>query len=263
LDALTQAIVLNGASAAQNRQALDIGRLAAVAPEKIAAFIAEIAKPLSPPPATDLDTIIAERARYLAAYQNKSYAKRFTELVAKARAAEHALAPKTQRFTEAVARGAFAAMLIKDEYEVARLLTAPDFQKQIANQFAGDYKVSYNLAPSWLAKRADGAEPAKRVFGPWLAPVLKVASKFKFLRETALDPFNADPLRRRERALRDAYIARIEDLIARLAPANLETATKIAALPTEIRGYGHVKEKAIAKAEAKLQDLSAQVARVN
>ena len=36
-------------------------------------------------------------------------------------------------------------------------------------------------------------------------------------------------------------MARIEDLITRLAPANLETAAQIAALPTEIRGYGHVK----------------------
>jgi indolepyruvate ferredoxin oxidoreductase len=255
LDALAQAIVLNGVSAAQNRQALDLGRLAAVAPEKVAAFIGAVDKPLSPPPSTDLDTMITERTRYLAAYRTKAYARRYGELVARARAAEATRTPGKQSLTEAVARGAFAAMLIKDEYEVARLLSARDFHAQIANQFTGDYTVTYNLAPSWLAKSVDGAEPRKRRFGPWLTKALKVAAAFKFLRETPLDPFNADPLRRQERKLREDYFARMNELLIHLSPDNHATAVEIAALPTDIRGYGHVKARAMAKAASRLQTL--------
>jgi indolepyruvate ferredoxin oxidoreductase len=179
--------------------------------------------------------------------------------VADVREAEAAAMPGSTALTEAVARGAFAAMMIKDEYEVARLLTAPAFTQQIADQFDGNYTVAYNLAPSWLAKGEEGAEPKKRTFGPKFAPLLKIAAHLKFLRETALDICNRDPLRRKERALRDDYIARMESLVMRLTPANHAVLMDIARLPLEMRGYGHVKEAAMAKAEAKLQTLLAQV----
>ena len=255
LESIAKAIVLNGASAVQNRQALDVGRLAAIAPEKIATFIGDSGKPLSPPPSTDLDSVIATRERYLAAYQSKSYARRYADLVAKARAAESKAVPGAQSLTDAVARGAFAAMMIKDEYEVARLLSAPDFNTQITNQFSGDYTVSYNLAPSWLSKSDKDGAPRKVIFGPWLSPFLKTIARLKFLRETPLDPFNRDPLRRTERRLRDEYIARIGELTAQLTPDNHDAAVEIAALPLDIRGYGYVKERAIAKTEAKLETL--------
>ncbi len=86
-------------------------------------------------------------------------------------------------------------------------------------------------------------------------PVLKFAAKLKVLRETPLDPFNADPLRRAERRLRDDYIARLNALAAELTSANYATVVEIAALPLDIRGYGHVKQKALAKAETKLKQL--------
>jgi indolepyruvate ferredoxin oxidoreductase len=260
LESLTQAIVLNGASAAQNRQALDLGRLAAIDPARIAAFIGDADKPLSPPPSENLNTMIADRAEYLRAYQSKRYARRYQDVVADVREAEAAAMPGSTALTEAVARGAFAAMMIKDEYEVARLLTAPAFKQQIADQFEGDYSVAYNLAPSWLAKAQDGAAPKKRTFGSGFAPLLKIAAHLKVLRETPLDICNRDPLRRRERAMRDAYIARMEELAMRVTPANHATLVEIARLPLEMRGYGHVKEAAIAKAEAKLQALLAQMA---
>ena len=49
------------------------------------------------------------------------------------------------------------------------------------------------------------------------------------------------------------YEADIEELVARLAPANHAIAVRIAGLPETIRGYGRVKEAAaaeVAKARA-------------
>ena len=166
----------------------------------------------------------------------------------KARDAEQTVAPGKHALTEAVARAAFALMAIKDEYEVARLLTLPEFRRQIDENFTGDVKISYHLAPLWLASRNDlTGRPEKMTFGGWLTPVLKGLARLKFLRETAFDPFNLDRLRQRERKLRDAYISDVDELTAQLTPHNYELAVGIAALPLTVRGYGHIKERALAQ----------------
>ena len=66
---------------------------------------------------------------------------------------------------------------------------------------------------------------------------------FKFLRGTAFDPFGRTDERRRERALIGEYKSVIDELLAALTPKNVALATEIAAIPEQIRGYGHVKER--------------------
>ena len=44
------------------------------------------------------------------------------------------------------------------------------------------------------------------------------------------------------------YIRELDEICARLSPANHEAAVALASVPDEIRGYGHVKEKSIAEA---------------
>ena len=61
-----------------------------------------------------------------------------------------------------------------------------------------------------------------------------------------------------ERRLRDEYLARLEVLSSGLTEANHSLAVEIASLPDEIRGYGHVKEKAVEAAEKKLAALMAR-----
>jgi len=43
----------------------------------------------------------------------------------------------------------------------------------------------------------------------------------------------------------------IEEILARLSPANHTTAVELAALPLEIRGFGHVKQASIVHVKAK------------
>jgi indolepyruvate ferredoxin oxidoreductase len=61
-----------------------------------------------------------------------------------------------------------------------------------------------------------------------------------------------------ERRLRDEYLARLETLASSLKPENHALAVEIASIPDDIRGYGHVKEKSVHAAEAKLATLMAK-----
>ena len=54
----------------------------------------------------------------------------------------------------------------KDEYEVARLFTDGRFEKQLRDQFEGDFKFNFNLAPPILGGGKDAlGRPKKRAFG--------------------------------------------------------------------------------------------------
>ena len=57
--------------------------------------------------------------------------------------------------------------------------------------------------------------------------------------------------RRAERRLVGEYEAVIDEIVGRLAPANHADAVEIAALPLEIRGFGHIKDANLARAKAK------------
>jgi len=43
----------------------------------------------------------------------------------------------------------------------------------------------------------------------------------------------------------------LEEIISRLSPANHPTAVELAALPVEIRGFGHVKQANLTRAKSK------------
>ena len=83
----------------------------------------------------------------------------------------------------------------------------------------------------------------------------------RFLRGTGLDPFGRTEERRSERQLIADYEVLVEELLVALAPATLATAVALAALPDKIRGYGHVKEKAIRETDAERAGLLAKLRR--
>ena len=85
------------------------------------------------------------------------------------RAAESTRVPGAQALTEAVARYYFKLLAVKDEYEVARLYAETDFRKRVAEQFDGDYRLVFHLAPPLVAK-PDAATGfvKKRTYGPWM-----------------------------------------------------------------------------------------------
>jgi indolepyruvate ferredoxin oxidoreductase len=159
---------------------------------------------------------------------------------------------------EAVARALHKLMAYKDEYEVARLYTDGTFLAQLRQQFEGDYRLQFHLAPPLLADRdPETGHLKKRAYGPWMLKAFSVLARLKGLRGTALDPFGRSEERRRERALIGQYERVVEELIQGLTHENHELAVEIARLPLDIRGFGHVQEANLVKVKQREAELLA------
>jgi indolepyruvate ferredoxin oxidoreductase len=83
----------------------------------------------------------------------------------------------------------------------------------------------------------------------------KLLAKMKGLRGGAFDIFGYTAERKMERALIAEYRAMIEAVIAELDAGSHATAVELAALPEQIRGFGHVKEKAVTEYRARKEEL--------
>ena len=237
--AITMAITLNGGAVDQNLAAFHAGRLLAVRPDAFAE-----------PPARAEPSVADLRAMFIARltdWQDAAYAARFAALVDGAAARVQGW-DGADDFLRALMRGAHHVMAWKDEYEVARLHADPAFAARIAAEFDGDYTVSYHLAPPFLpGKDARTGRPAKRRFGPWMAHGFRLLARMRRLRGTLLDPFGRTTERRAERALREDYLRRMDQLIGALTPEALPAATAEAAAVLEVRGFGPVKAANLAR----------------
>ncbi|MBP2557501.1 indolepyruvate ferredoxin oxidoreductase [Neorhizobium galegae] len=255
LAAIDKAIELNGTGITMNRAAFGWGRRAAVDPEAVA-HAAGLAK--IEPKAETLEEIVARRTAFLTDYQNAAYAARYAGLVDVAKSAEAQLRGMSG-FAEAVAKNAFKLMAYKDEYEVARLHRDRSFEKKLAEQFEGDFKIKHHLAPPLIAKVDQRTgHPAKMAFGGWIRPVFGVLEKLKFLRGTSFDPFGRTAERRMERQLVEDYFALVTELSAGLDAHGHSVAVELAGLPDMVRGFGHVKLAAVQRYEKRKTDLLAK-----
>jgi len=252
--AIEEAIELNGEAVAMNQAAFHWGRRAVVDHAAVEA----LAKP-APSSASDAEHLsesfaetVERREKYLTAYQNSAYAKRYRRFVDKAKAAEASRAPGKSGLADAVARYLFKLMAYKDEYEVARLYTDGAFEKQVKGEFDGDnLRFEFHLAPPILA-RLDPATglPRKMSFGPWILPAFALLAKLKFLRGTGLDPFGRSLERQTERKLIGGYETMLDEVLERLTPENHHLAVGLAVIPEKIRGFGHVKQKHLTAVKA-------------
>jgi len=202
-----------------------------------------------------LDELIARRVAFLTDYQDAAYARRYSDFVAKVREAEQKKAPGSTDLAEAVARYFFKLMAYKDEYEVARLYTSGEFQRRLQQQFDGDYKLKFHLAPPLLAKKDAQGRLIKQEFGPWVFTAFKWMAKLRTLRGGAFDIFGYTEERKMERRLIGEYEQTVGGLLDKLDSGNVDLAAEIAGIPEHIRGYGHVKEEHLHKAKAREAEL--------
>ena len=260
LAALTCAIELNGVAVAMNTQALLWGRRAAHDAGRVAALAAP-SMPLAlrePDIATGLEDIVARRVAHLTAYQNAAYGYRYTDFVGMVQQAEADRAPGRSGLAETVARYYAKLLAYKDEYEVARLYADGAFMAKLRDQFAGDIKLRFHLAPPLLARRdPQTGRLIKRAYGPWMFTAYRVLARLKFLRGGPLDPFGRTAERRQERQLIADYEATVRTLMAGLTAKNHALAMEIAALPEHIRGFGHVKQAHLDRVKARETELMA------
>ncbi|MDR3455469.1 MAG: indolepyruvate ferredoxin oxidoreductase family protein [Rhodoferax sp.] len=273
-ESIETAIKNSGIGVEQSLAAFRWGRMAVVDRAFVMAEIAkyapkvEIAKyapkvervPLSAAARAIVDVVGAQgetkrllevRVPELIAYQDEAYARRYADVVKRVVAAEAKVVPGKTGLAEAAARYLYKLMAYKDEYEVARLHTDPDFVAQLDAMFKHGYTVKYNLAPPTISKKDPvTGHLIKQQFGPWMQSAFGWLKRFKGLRGGALDLFGKTEERRQERQMIEEYVKELDAICAALNPANHAAAVALASVPDEVRGYGHVKEKSIAEAKA-------------
>ena len=257
---IEQAIEINGMSVESNKQSFLWGRRTAHDGKRVWEMTASIAEGfLLEEPPEGLDELIQHRADVLTAYQNKAYAKHYLQLVERVRTIETDRLPGSLSLTEAVARYYFKLLAYKDEYEVARLYTNGDFMKKIRGRFEGNFRLKLHLAPPLFSHRdSHTGEPIKSTFSSWIFPVLKMLSRFKFLRGTAFDLFGKTKERRMERQLIKEYEQTIKELLLGLTKKNHNIALEIAKIPEQIRGYDMVKQRHFETAKSNEKKLLAK-----
>ena len=259
LESLMKAIELNGIAVIANQAAFQWGRMAA---EDLAAV--ELLAMPGQRVVLDLPESIAaslgKRMTFLADYQDRAYAESYKAFVDTVHEAE-TLAGRGDVLSKAVARNLFKLMAYKDEYEVARLYTGAAFKRQLEASFEGDYSLSFNMAPPIFSKKDSHGHFVKRSYGSWMMTVFKAMAYLRFLRGTPLDLFGYTQERRIERQL----IASYRDTISSALPAlqlgdeAARLLQSLALLPDRIRGFGHVKQANLQKAEQEKGSLLGQL----
>jgi indolepyruvate ferredoxin oxidoreductase len=211
-EAIEQAIRLNGVAAEKNLKAFLWGRVYAERPEDVLRHVEGAA----PPAAATLDALIEDRVRDLTAYQDAEYAAGYENLVERVRQVEKTIGGES--LARAVAFNLHKVMAYKDEYEVARLLSGPDFETRVSETFDRPRRIVYHLHPPLL--RRLGVQK-KLALGPWAKPLLQLVASFRGLRGTVYDPFGYMASRRLERELVGWYRGMVDGLLAGLTAGNL------------------------------------------
>lgn len=259
--AIEEAIVLNNVDVDRNRSAFRYGRLAAADPRAITRRMPPDAASRRAADADDWQAIAAHRATYLAAYQDDELAARYLTRVSAVATLEQSRMPGHSELTKAVAEGYFKLLAYKDEYEIARLFTDGTFAARLESEFENNHNLKFHMAPPLLSRRDKATgHPRKRAFGRWLIPVLRLLALGRHLRGTPFDPFGYTSERKTERRLIVEYEQGLLDTLGqRLEPDTHAVLQEIASLPTEIRGFGHIKAASIERANARRLELAAKL----
>ncbi|SFL65520.1 indolepyruvate ferredoxin oxidoreductase [Bradyrhizobium sp. NFR13] len=258
---IEQAIELNGVSIKMNMLAFQLGRLAAADPARLANMLKGADETIAPKTLDEmsLDEIVAHRSGLLTDYQSAKLAERYQAMVDLVREAAMR-GGYDDELPRAVAINYAKLLAYKDEYEVARLYTDGKFEKQLRDQFEGDVKISFNLAPPMLPGTDASGRPKKRAFGAWMLPLFRILAKLRGLRGTPLDVFGYSADRKLERDLIAGYEKDVATVLNLLSPLTVDTAVQLLSLPDSIRGYGPVKEASVQAAKVRYAELAKDLA---
>ena len=135
-----------------------------------------------------------------------------------------------------------------------------NFLADIKNNFEEGARLQFNLAPPILAKRDKNTGlPRKRTFGAWMLRAFALLAPLKVLRGSALDVFGYTEERKMERNLISEYEQMIEAVLPSLNQHNLEQLVALAELPQMIKGYGHIKLKAVEEYRAEREKMLLEI----
>ncbi|MEE9347563.1 MAG: DUF6537 domain-containing protein, partial [Robiginitomaculum sp.] len=253
-EAMERAVTLNKVKIEQNMAAFTLGRLWQHDKTQLEGQLPQD-RAQKNPRVTPLAELIDHRKTHLTAYQNETLASKYGAMIERTQAAETA-AGKGAVLTREVAIQYARLLSYKDEYEVARLYNDPAFMEDLRQTFAAGHGIKLNLAAPLFAKKdKDTGHLVKREFGPWILKAFGPLARLKGLRGSVFDIFGKTAERKAERALISDFETRMEILLTGLNSANHDLAVKIVAASDDVRGFGHVKEAAMATADIKIAGL--------
>lgn len=266
LEAIERAIELNGVAIAMNKEAFTWGRRAAHDLEAVERFTkaknpAQVIS-IVPRLQRSVDDIVKHRSAHLVQHTGEALAARYWALVERVRLAESAV-DQGDALTRTVAHNYHRLLAVKDEWEVSRLYSHPDFKAALEREFEGDYKLHFHVG-AWPFAKINPAnnQVVKAELGPWLMLAFRCMARLRWMRGSVVDPFRHNAERTLERSLLQEYEADLETLLDGLDARTLPVATRIAALPQSVRGYGHVKAAQAATAAARRDTLLAELSLV-
>ncbi|MEZ5847244.1 MAG: indolepyruvate ferredoxin oxidoreductase family protein [Geminicoccaceae bacterium] len=258
--AIREAIELNGVAVEMNLEAFEWGRRAAHDPAAVEAA-AGLQTVRDDP---SLDAFIERRAAFLRDYQDRDYAERYRTRIARLKEAETRLGNVAMPVTKTAARYLFKLMEIKDEFEVARLFTDGSFQRQLEREFESHGHIELYLAPPFLAARHPATgEPVKRRYGPWMFRLLKILAGLRRWRGSRFDVFSRTAERRLDREILAQYEQLVDRITGELTVDNSSAARELLAFPEMIRGYGHIRQRHIERAEKQRRTLLTRYEKAN
>jgi indolepyruvate ferredoxin oxidoreductase len=196
----------------------------------------------------ELSDLLVRRTAQVIDYQSAGLARRFLDLVERAAARDSV--ESGWALTRAITEGWFKLLTYKDEYEVARLHAATNYDA-IARDLGieGAYTLSYHLHPPILRRMGMNH---KLPMGKPYAFAFRLLRRMKHLRGTPFDPFGRDPDRRLERAVAQDY----ERMVCKaLGELPYDRMVELAASAGQVKGYGPVKERNVAAWRARVADL--------
>jgi indolepyruvate ferredoxin oxidoreductase len=256
-DDAERALARQGKAAAANRAAFEWGRWAAHDPAAVAAALSgrnDQEGSFSPGERAlatagqlvdgaglpgDLRGFLTRRAAQVADYQDARLARRFLGLVTRVAAGDDG--GHEWALTRAVAESWFKLLTYKDEYEVARLHLAYDYDAAARSLGIEEpYTVTYHLHPPVLRRLG---LTHKLPMGRPYAVAFRGLRAMRRLRGTPFDVFGWDRDRREERAL----IREFERLVSDSVGLPYEQQVRLAQSVLSIKGYGPVKEAAVAR----------------
>ena len=249
LASLLRAIELNGVAVEANLAAFNAGRHRAEHPTQ---SVLPSVEPFVN--SQKLGDFIERRVERLSTYQNTDYAATYLKWVERVRDVDFGSSHGDLLVTRMVADVLFHYMAIKDEYEVARLLTEDEFKQHVAQRF-DDAVISYAFAPTWLRDPSKN----KRRIGSWMRPVLKVIASLRALRNTVLDPFRFSEERKLDRELLDRLTRDVELVLEKLNERNYDTVVELLGAYRKVKGFGYVRKANWERVEGDIASLRTEV----
>ncbi len=248
LAALRKAIELNGVKVNENLQAFDAGRVVVSNPGLLEQML-EKNLTLAGPLESD-DEKLGRYQNELTHYQNSQLAERFNVRVLPLRTGFEALGLKHQWMR--LCSTYFKLLAFKDEFEVARLHTNPEWKQQTMSQFEPGAKLYFHFAPTWLA--GHGSRPRKIRLGPWIYPVLKALAALRHLRNTIFDPFRGSLERKNQTLLVSWFETWLE--LMHNNPSMLQHSKQIDHLLdlfNQVKGFGQVRAQSFEQVRFEIQ----------